>query len=78
MRHRLTTQFFPFILVLISDRLVGSGPPYDSTVELGLLMCHGLKGQDTSTNSTVESGLVGTSWCMCHRLKTRFFVFILV
>ena len=27
---------------LIPDRLVGSRPPYDSTVELGWLMCHGL------------------------------------
>ena len=23
------------------------------------------KGHDTSTNSTVELGWVGTSWCMC-------------
>ena len=28
---------------LVPDCLVGSGPPYDSTVELGWLMCHGLK-----------------------------------
>ena len=28
---------------LVPDCLVGSGLPYDSTVELGLLMCHGLK-----------------------------------
>ena len=27
---------------LIPDCLVGSGPTYDSTVELGWLMCHGL------------------------------------
>ena len=27
---------------LIPDSLVGSRPPYDSTVELGWLMCHGL------------------------------------
>ena len=25
---------------LITDRLVGSRPPYDSTVELGWMMCH--------------------------------------
>ena len=31
------------------------------------------KGHDTSTNSTVESGQVGTSWCMCRRLTTRVF-----
>ena len=37
-----------------------------------LLNAHS-KGHDTSTNSTVESGLVGTSWYMCHRLTTRFF-----
>ena len=28
---------------LIPDCLVGSGPTYDSTVELGWVMCHGLK-----------------------------------
>ena len=28
---------------LVPDCLVGSGPPYDSTVELGWVMCHGLK-----------------------------------
>ena len=28
---------------LISDDLVRSRPPYDSTVELGWLMCHGLQ-----------------------------------
>ena len=28
---------------LVPDCLVGSGLPYDSTVELGWLMCHGLK-----------------------------------
>ena len=27
---------------LIPDCLVGPGPPYDSTVELGCVMCHGL------------------------------------
>ena len=27
---------------LVPDCLVGSGPPYDSTVELGLVMCHSL------------------------------------
>ena len=41
MCHRVTTRFFSFILVLFY--LVGSRPPYDSTVELGWLMCHGLK-----------------------------------
>ena len=28
---------------LIPDSLVGSRPPYDSPVELGWMMCHGLK-----------------------------------
>ena len=41
MCHEVTTRFFPS-LSLISDRLVGSRPPYDSTVELGWLTCHGL------------------------------------
>ena len=27
---------------LVPDCLVGSRPPYDSTVELGWVMCHGL------------------------------------
>ena len=27
---------------LVPDCLAGSGPPYDSTVELGWVMCHGL------------------------------------
>ena len=31
------------------------------------------EGHDTSTNSTVESGRVGTSWYMCHRITTRIF-----
>ena len=29
---------------LVPDCLVGSMPPYYSTVELGWVMCHGLKG----------------------------------
>ena len=41
MCHRFTTRFF-LHSSLIPDRLVGSRPPYDSTVELGWLMCHGL------------------------------------
>ena len=35
--------YFPLHSSLIPDCLVGSGPTYDSTVELGWLMCHGLK-----------------------------------
>ena len=27
----------------------------------------GIKGHDTSPNSTQLLSLVGTSWCMCHR-----------
>ena len=34
------------------------------------------KSHDTSTNSTVESGQVGTSSCMCHRVTTVVFFFI--
>ena len=37
----LQLDFF-FHSSLIPDCLVGSGPPYDSTVELGWVMCHGL------------------------------------
>ena len=37
---------------LIPDCLVGFRPPYDSTVELGWLMCHGLKGPATLDDST--------------------------
>ena len=37
---------------LIPDNLVGSRPPYDSTVELGWLMCQGDKGRE---NNTIES-----------------------
>ena len=33
---------------------------------------HYTKGHDTSTNLTVESSRVGTSWYMCHRPTTRF------
>ena len=40
MCHRLTTRFF-LHSSLIPDCLVGSGPPYDSTVELGWVMCQG-------------------------------------
>ena len=35
-------------------------------------ICLHIKGHITSTNSTVELGLVGTSWCMFHRLTTQF------
>ena len=31
----------------------------------------GPKGLDTLTNSTVKSGRVRTSFCMCHRLTTQ-------
>ena len=52
MCHRLTTHFFPTLYSLIPDGLVRSRPPYDSTVELGWLMCHGLEGY----NIKIETG----------------------
>ena len=33
---------FPLHSSLVPDNVVGIRPPYDSTVELGWLMCHGL------------------------------------
>ena len=38
-------------LSLIPDSLVGFRPPYDSTVELGWVMCHGLKGTHNQSQS---------------------------
>ena len=35
---------FPLHFSLVPNNLVGIRPPYDSTVEFGWLMCHGLKG----------------------------------
>ena len=38
---------FPLHSSLVPDNLVGITPSYDSTVELGWLMCHGLKMHET-------------------------------
>ena len=53
---------FPFFLhsSLIPDCLVGSGPTYDSTVELGWLMCHGLNVQ--SNFFRVVTAVLGKVW----------------
>ena len=43
--RRVGTSWFFLHSSLIPDCLVGSGPTYDSTVELGWLMCHGLNNR---------------------------------
>ena len=45
---------------LVPDCLVGSGPPYNSTVELGWVMCHGLKSlhaEEQPLNRTLSFGI---------------------
>ena len=56
---------------LIPDCLVGSGPPYDSTVELGWLMCHGLYTEDAGLPYFDRAAVIANgTWLCCSALKS--------
>ena len=54
---------------LIPDCLVGSRPPYDSTVELGWVMCHGLKSVKVIYHTNLQNLNASTTKAIDKKTK---------